>query len=119
MANQSHEDNDPASKSNLWQVAVSTSNKNLPADLRDLGSDQNDTTAILQAISQAALDRQEEAKKKQWKVQTKTGKTLWVRDLWGDVLGWVKKFQTIGDVAIQADAGYASLPWVRKEYISH
>lgn len=113
MAGSSHEDNDPGSRSDLWQVAIATARKNLPTDLRDLGSGQNDTTAILHAISQAALDRQEEAQKKQWKIQTKTGKTILVRDLWGNVLGWVKKFQAIGDVAIQADAGYASLPWVR------
>ncbi|KAL8929566.1 MAG: hypothetical protein Q9208_001235 [Pyrenodesmia sp. 3 TL-2023] len=101
MANASQENNHPAPRSNLWQVAVSTAHQNLPADLRDLGSDQNDTTAILHAISQAALDRQEEAKKKQWKIQTKTGKTLLVRDLWGDVLGWVKKFQAIGDALVR------------------
>ncbi|KAL9594696.1 MAG: hypothetical protein Q9219_006896 [cf. Caloplaca sp. 3 TL-2023] len=99
------------SRDKLWNVAVSKLHAQLPTDLKELGATNADTTTELQSICQVAVDRQAEAQKKQWKFRTKTGKTVVLRDLWGNVLGWAKRFQAVGDVAIQADAGYASLPW--------
>ena len=98
--------------SNLWEAAILKVKKHLPSELTDVGSSDVDTATQLQLICQVALNRQEEEQKRQWRIQTKKGKTVVLRDLWGNVLGWAKKFQAVGDVAIQADAGYASLPWV-------
>ncbi|KAL8779404.1 MAG: hypothetical protein Q9213_006954 [Squamulea squamosa] len=111
MTHSMQEETTAKSKTNLWESAILTAQNDLPPDLRDLLTSTEDTTAILNSISQAAQARQAEAQKNQLKIPIKSRKTIVVRDVWGKVLGWVKRFQTIGDIAIQADAGYASLPW--------
>ena len=35
------------------------------------------------------------------------------RKVYGKIAHWAKEFQFIGDIAVQADPGYATLPWVK------
>ncbi|KAI4121726.1 MAG: hypothetical protein LQ338_006194, partial [Usnochroma carphineum] len=111
MAQSTQDEDNSKSKTSSWEAAVLAAQNDLPPDLQDLRSSEEDFAAILRSLSQAAVNRQAEAQKKRLKIPTKAGKVIVVRDAWGKVLGWIKRFQAVGDVAIQADAGYASLPW--------
>ena len=94
----------------LWQQAVAEVDLK---PVKHLHLDTSDTLGLLNGIYQEAQDRmaQKESSRKTWRLRG--GREFTFREIWGKVLGWVQKFQTIGDIAIQADAGYASLPWVR------
>ncbi|KAL8719333.1 MAG: hypothetical protein Q9225_003654 [Loekoesia sp. 1 TL-2023] len=116
MTHSGHDEDQSSSKTNLWRAAILATHNDLPPELKDFGTGNVDTITELQSICQIALDRKAEARKKEWRIHTNTGKTVVLRDLWGKVLGWVKRFQTIGDIAIQADAGLGPIIAHRKQH---
>lgn len=48
---------------------------------------------------------------KQWKYTRRNGDTVVIRDSLNKVVEWIKRFQEVGDVAIQYDPAHAALPW--------
>ena len=96
-------------KGELWRQAAAEVGWKSPPGL-DL--DTSSTLGLLDGLRQEALLRMDQAKAGQRTLRLRSGKEVTFRDMWGKVLVWVKRFQMIGDIAIQADAGYASLPWV-------
>ena len=95
----------------LWHEAAVSIKWKCP---NGLDIDTTDTMGLLNSLHEEALQRTNKVQAKQHKWRRRNGKDVTFRDIWGKVLEWVKKFQTIGDIAIQADAGYASLPWVMR-----
>ena len=94
-----------------WQQAEAKIRKNLKDHLPDLDkSIARPATALEEVLSQAQL-KQREYEHKKWTMVSKDGKEVEFRKMYGVVVGYVKKFQIVGDIAIQADAGYASIPW--------
>lgn len=93
----------------LWQKAIRGAKLQLPQGL-DL--DTTDRSSTLHAIANLAEERRTESEGSKKTLNFRNGKQVAIRDIWGSFIHWVQKFQTIGDIAIQADAGYASLPWV-------
>ena len=93
----------------LWHEAAASIQWKRPNGL-DINT--SNTADLLNSLHEEALQRTNIVQVKQHKWRRRNGKEVTFRDIWGRVLEWVKKFQPIGDIAIQADAGYASLPWV-------
>lgn len=93
----------------LWRQAAAEIDWKPPPNLH---LNTSDTLGLLDSLYWEAHERmiQEENNRRKWRLRG--GKEISFRGIWSKVLEWVKKFQTIGDIAVQADAGYASLPWV-------
>ncbi|KAF8540426.1 hypothetical protein BDD12DRAFT_804550 [Trichophaea hybrida] len=54
-------------------------------------------------------------KKNQWKSKFR-GEVIIIRDLAEKVINWLKKFKTVGDMAIQYDTAHAAIPWTCTAY---
>lgn len=98
----------PSADADLWQEAIV---KSRPILQLDIDLDVTDRASTLQAIFEEAVNRRDETQKSQRKFRRKSGRDVTYREVYGNIVACVQKFQTIGDIAIQADAGYASLPW--------
>ena len=92
----------------LWQEAIAKVKPKLPDDVKP---ESKDRASTLQVILEEAISRRDETQKSQRKLHRNSGRDVTYRELYGNIITWVQKFQIIGDIAIQADAGYASLPW--------
>ena len=97
------------SEGGLWRQAAAEVDWKPPAGL---SLKTIDTLGLLDSLCQDIRGEMSEGDDNERKWGLQRGKKTDFRQIWGKILGWVKKFQTIGDIAVQADAGYASLPWV-------
>lgn len=94
-------------RADLWQEAVRRARLTLPSEQ---GIVESDRASTLKVIYEEATKRQGEKSRKT--IRRSNGRNVSYREIYGKIITWVKKFQMIGDIAVQADAGYASLPWV-------
>lgn len=94
-------------RDDLWQEAVRRAKLTLPSEQVISDSDRAST---LQIIYEEATRRQGE--KSHRTIRKSNGKNVSYREIYGKIISSIMKFQLIGDIAIQADAGYAGLPWV-------
>lgn len=101
------------SATSLWQDAIEEVKPQLQKCLPDLQDDLSDRSQVVSSVCNATYDRQMESSASQKTLTLRNGKKKPLRDIYGHIVSFVKRFQAIGDIAIQADAGYASLPWVR------
>ena len=71
----------------------------------------DDKRKILEEILGAVRKQQADALHKRWKVQNMYGKHVFLRDVCGKVLRWVKEFMSVVDVAVSFDPVHTALPW--------
>ena len=89
-----------------WQAAVDRLDPKLKAYL--VGS--TDTFNVLNSVLQQAEKNKEICLRKRWKVKIHD-KQIVLRDVFDKIIGWVEKFRSVVDIAVQFDTGSASLPW--------
>ncbi len=106
----------PTTEASLWQEAVAKVSWKLPQGLE---LNTSDTSTTLNLLYQEANERKDNVEKSHRRWRLKSGAEVTVRDIWGNIMIWVKRFQIIGDIAIQYDPGHASLPWVLSPSISN
>ena len=70
-----------------------------------------DKRHVLDQVLVLAQERQNEVTLKQWKITRRNGRVVYLREIYETVVKCVAKFRDVVDVACQADAGHASLPW--------
>lgn len=99
-------------RDDLWQEAVRRARLTIPSEQ---GIVESDRASTLQVIYEEATKRQGEKSHKT--IRRSNGRNVSYREIYGKIITWVKKLQMIGDIAVQADAGYASLPWVGSRYL--
>lgn len=101
---------EPNTQADLWQEAIAEAK--LKVELpSDMVFDSSNRASTLQKILQEASKRCNDIQISR-RTFRKGGKDVTYREVYGKIIRWVEKFQIIGDIAVQADAGYASLPWV-------
>ncbi|MCJ1279590.1 hypothetical protein MMC21_007414 [Puttea exsequens] len=93
---------------NVWKQAVEKIIANLP---KDMNVDASNASSVLHSVTDEAELRMNESQGRQWKVRKRNGTEVSLRDMYGVIVACVRKFQIVGDIAVQADAGYASIPW--------
>ncbi|KAI5804246.1 hypothetical protein DFH27DRAFT_524663 [Peziza echinospora] len=92
----------------LWDLAVSRISDKHKAHIDFARSDRN---AILQDVLCIAEAKRQECLKKRWKLWSRKGEPLFVRDVLEKIVGWIDIFKAVGDTAAQYDPTHASLPW--------
>ncbi|KAL8657729.1 MAG: hypothetical protein Q9226_001628 [Calogaya cf. arnoldii] len=92
----------------LWDRAV---NSLTDEDKQSIDFSRTDKPSILTDVLQAAESKKQLCMQKRWKYKKKNGDVIIIRDLCEKAIKWVHKFKEIGDIAVQYDPSYASLPW--------
>ena len=89
--------------SKLWETAVTNAQKSLPRELAEA-----DPADALRSVSHEAEARQQEAERRTRKIKVsgKDGKEVSLRDIFGGIVGAVKRFRDVGDIAAQADSAH-------------
>ena len=64
----------------------------------------------VEKVHRVAEDRAKETREKEAKLPGSQHTTY--RHVYKNVAKWAKKFQFVGDIVVQADPGYSTLPWV-------
>lgn len=92
----------------LWETAVANTQKRMPAELTNLKAPD-----ILRIVRTEAEARGKDSEAKQWKIKLpgKDGHEIKLRDVYDNIISCATRFREVGDLAIQADPGYAALPW--------
>lgn len=100
----------------LWQNALNTLDDSLKADLHFDTSSKHDVVAAALII---AHDKRKLCLQKRWKFQISDERpSIVIRKVMDKIVGWLEKFMSIGDVAVQYDPVHASLPWTSVRFIS-
>lgn len=94
----------------LWEELAAENNGHTLFDANAF-SIPADERHILDQVLELAKQRQHEVASKQWKFTRRSGKVVYIRDIYEHVATCVDKIKTVVDIATQADAGAASLPW--------
>ena len=70
----------------------------------------HDTTSALDSAYAAALEKKELCEAKRW-TWTFRDQTIKLSDAAENVVRWLDRFKSVGDVAVNADPVHAGLPW--------
>ena len=71
-------------------------------------------TPLLDTLDKVLEDVQIKRKsclERRWRFKKRNGEVVILRDVLDKVMVWVNKFKEIGDIVIQYDPMYTSLPW--------
>ena len=88
----------------LWLQAATDFNGQINFDVAD-------KRHVLDEILSLAQERKNEVTLKQWKITRRNGRVVNIREIYENIVKCVAKFRDVVDIACQADAGHASLPW--------
>ena len=102
------------SRSNLWDVALS---KLAEKEQRGLRSGLNargsfEVNVLITTVSQL----QQQVHSERWHLKIGQ-KELDLRHVLDSIVSWVKKFISIGDVAVQYNPAHAALPWAALRFV--
>lgn len=95
----------------LWLQAAAELDGQIIFDVLDL-----DKRHVLDQVLSLAQERKNEVTLKQWKITKHNGRVVYLREIYENIVKCVAKFRDVVDVACQADAGHASLPWAGVRY---
>ena len=100
---------------NLWETAFDQLKQEDVETLEPLalGLQREATVATVKSTLESMLA---EKKKKAWKFKF-NGKEIIITEVVYKILEWVDKYKMIGDIAVQYEAGHASLPWAAFRFI--
>lgn len=96
-------------ESNLWQEAMEKVKYIPPAKWQ---IDTSDSKKVVENIQQEAQARAKESNENHSGFHLTGGKKITYRKVWDKIVSYSKDFQVVGNILIQADPGYAALPWV-------
>lgn len=100
---------DPSERS-LWEKAWNQTKAELgwyPPEEWHIGS--SDISTEVANVHREASRRAKETRNEERHV----GESKYTyRQVYDNVVNWATKFQNVGDIVVQADPGYAALPWV-------
>lgn len=96
---------------NLWQEAMGKVKLKWipPAEWQ---IDTSDSKKVVENIQQEAQARAKKSEENHSGFHLTGGKEITYRKMWDKIVSYSKEFQVVGDILIQADPGYAALPWV-------
>lgn len=101
------------STQDLWGKAIETLNDE---DKKNINFDGKDKLAILSDLLAAVNDRKQLCMEKRWKYKKGNHEVI-IRDKLEKMVVWVNTFKEVGDIAVQYDAGHASVPWAAVRFI--
>ncbi|KAK7974466.1 hypothetical protein PG989_016314 [Apiospora arundinis] len=101
----------------LWDKAINS----LDADLRDgLVATKTHKRNILEfqeAVLKEVEAQRAVSERKKWKFKSPNGDTVIVRHVLEKIAGWIKTFESVGDVAASFDPVHAALPWAAFRFL--
>ena len=113
MATQSQNVSQPIAQ-NLWEEAFAT----LDSDLqRAINHKTISGTNIAVAALRTANEKRDICLRKRWRYRKSNGKDIILRDVLDKIVGFLDKFVTVGDTAVQYDPAHASLPWAGVRFV--
>ena len=77
----------------------------------DIDFDRDDKLAILKDLVIAVEEKKELCLSRRWRFRRKNGEHVVLRDVLQKMVMWIRKFQEVGDMAVQYDPVHAALPW--------
>ena len=103
---------------NLWVVALSRLPIEYQSHLADNVVDDK-PQASLQALLLLVQEKQRKSTEKRWKLRKRSGKVVFIRDLFEKIAHWINKFKEIGDTIVTYDPTHAALPWAGVRFLLH
>lgn len=103
-----------ATANSCWQKAIDKLEPDLKSVLLSVTTQKLD---IIGAVLKVAEDKRQLCIRKQWKYKTSSGKVIVLRDVLEKVVGWIDRFKTAGDIAMQYDPATAALPWAAFRFL--
>ena len=67
----------------------------------------------MRSVCDAAVSLERDSEQNQRKIHRKNEKDIYFLEVYGKIVRGVKLFQKLGDFIVQADPGYAALPWLQ------
>lgn len=112
----SHPIRSPPPSENRWTQALALLSENDRLQLH-IDADSKDYLAILNEVLDIAEEKKRLCREKAWKYQKRNGNVIIIRDLFEKIVGWVKRFREVVDVAVSYDPGHAALPWAALRFL--
>ena len=78
---------------------------------QDIDFNRDDKLAILKDVVVAVGEKKELCLNRRWRFRRRSGEYVVLRDVLEKMVTWVRKFQEVGDTAVQYDPVHAALPW--------
>ncbi|KAL9093584.1 MAG: hypothetical protein Q9165_003979 [Trypethelium subeluteriae] len=97
----------------VWQQAIGQLDPELKQKLDLVVNGRRD---VLSAALQEAERKLQLSYKCRWKVKIR-GKEIVIRDILDKIVGWIRKFRDVGDIAIQYSPVHAALPWAAVRFL--
>ena len=92
----------------LWDEAVEALNDEEKAQL---DFQRPDKRLLLGELLEVIEQKKQLCLQRRWRLRKRNGELVFLRDVLGKIVMWVKKFKEVGDVAVQYDPSHAALPW--------
>jgi hypothetical protein len=99
-----------------WAQALALLNENDRLQLH-IDTNSKDYLGILNEVLDIAEEKKKLCREKAWKYKKRNGKVIIIRDLLEKLVGWVKRFREVVDVAVSYDPGHAALPWAALRFL--
>lgn len=112
---------DETADSDLWRKALKTVQAEFKWNnfLNEIHADDEKTLDCVNSIQSEALERANSTKNNERSFHLPGGRTYTYRQIYENVATYANKFQVVGDLLVQADPGYATVPWVRSIDMHH
>jgi hypothetical protein len=107
-------DAQPYFSNDLWAEAAT---QLCEQDKLSINFSRTDRLNILEELYTEAERCKQKSHEKRWKFTRNNGEIVIIRDVFGKLVRWIDVFKQIGDVAVQYDAGHASLPWAAVRFV--
>lgn len=107
------------SNSNLWEEAWQQVKQNIKWDPPAEWNYSEVTTEQVKIIQKEAQSRAQNSEKSQRYFTTWSGKQHTYREVFDNVAKYANAFLSLGDLVVQADPTYATLPWVSTPFHLH
>jgi hypothetical protein len=98
----------------LWQAAINKLDDDLKRIIRTASQNRLD---VLKNTLSFVEQQKEISLNKRLSCKGRHGEKIILRDVFEKVIRWIVKFKEVGDIAVQADAGAASLVWAGVRFL--
>lgn len=92
----------------LWDKAMEALNDEEKAQL---DFQRPDKRLVLGELLEVIEQKKQLCLQRRWRLRKRNGELVFLRDVLGKIVMWVKKFKEVGDAAVQYDPSHAALPW--------
>lgn len=97
----------------LWEKAL---DHLCDEDKHHIDTLNTDKKEVLEDIIKVVEDKKKLCTLKQWRIKRR-GDSVYLRDLFGNIIKWINKFKEVGDTLVQYDPTHAAIPWAAVRFL--